>query len=115
MSDEYVRVAHVAEVAEGTAVPVQVGGREVALFHVEGAFYALRNRCPHQGGPLCEGHLQSGGEIPTVTCPWHAWTFKLTDGKMLAGFSLVDTYEVRVEDGQVAVCATPRPRPQRGP
>jgi NAD(P)H-dependent nitrite reductase small subunit len=111
VSDEFVRVAHVAEIAEGTAMPVRVGEREVALFHVDGAFYALRNRCPHQGGPLCEGRVEGA----TVTCPWHAWTFKLTDGKMVAGFSLVDTYEVRVEDGQIAVCDTPRPRPRRGP
>jgi NAD(P)H-dependent nitrite reductase small subunit len=110
VSDEFVRVAHVAEVAEGTAMPVQVGGREVALFHVEGAFYALRNRCPHQGGPLCEGRIEGA----TVTCPWHAWTFKLSDGKMVAGFSRVDTYDVRVEDGQVAVRAAPRPRPKLG-
>ncbi len=110
MSDEFVRVAHVADIAEGTAVPVQVGGREVALFHVDGAFYALRNRCPHQGGPLCEGQIEDA----TVTCPWHAWTFKLADGKMLAGFSRVDTYDVRVEDGQVAVRAVPRPRPPLG-
>jgi nitrite reductase (NADH) small subunit len=100
-------------------MPVQVGEREVALFHVDGAFYALRNRCPHQGGPLCEGRVEGASESrpggATVTCPWHAWTFKLTDGKMVAGFSLVDTYEVRVEDGQVAVCDTPRPRPRRGP
>ncbi len=106
VSEEFVRVARVAEVAEGSATTVQVGEREVALFHVEGQFYALQSRCPHQGAPLCEGHIAER----RVTCPWHAWTFKLEDGRMPAGFASVDSFEVRVEDGTVAVCATPRPR-----
>jgi NAD(P)H-dependent nitrite reductase small subunit len=109
VSDEFVRVAQVADVAEGTATSVLVGEREVALFHVDGTFYALQNRCPHQGAPLCEGRITG----QTVTCPWHAWTFRLEDGRMPAGFSIIDSFDVRVDGGTVAVRATPRPRPRR--
>ncbi len=108
MSDDFVRVARVADVPPGSAKAVVVDGREIALFHAEGALYALDNTCPHQGGPLCEGRIEG----KTVTCPLHAWTFKLESGKMALGdYALVDTFDVRVEGGDIAIARTPRPRP----
>ena len=49
-------------------------GRVIALFNVDGTFYALDGVCPHQGGPLGQGTLE--GCI--VTCPWHGWQFDVT-------------------------------------
>ena len=98
-------VAHAADVAPGTGTTVVVGQREIALFNVAGTFYALDNTCPHQGGPLAEGWIEG----TTVTCPWHAWCFKLTDGKMTLGdYASVDAFDVRVDNGDVAVSRTPR-------
>lgn len=106
VSDEYVTVARVADLAPGTGKAVMVGDREVALFHVEGAFYALDNTCPHQGGPLCEGWIEG----KTVTCPWHAWTFFLESGKMTLGdYATVEAFDVRVTGDEVQICRTPRP------
>ncbi len=103
MSDaggEFVAVARADDVAPGTAKTVVVGDREVALFNVDGTFYALDNTCPHQGGPLAEGWVENG----RVTCPWHAWTFNLSDGSMTLGdFACVDTFDVRTADGVVHV------------
>jgi nitrite reductase (NADH) small subunit/3-phenylpropionate/trans-cinnamate dioxygenase ferredoxin subunit len=103
---EFVPVANVSDVAPGSATTVVIDGREIALFNIAGSFYALDNTCPHQGGPLAEGWIEGA----TVTCPWHAWCFKLTDGKMTLGeFASVDAFAVRIEGERVAVSRTPKP------
>ena len=110
MSDEFVTVARVADVAPGTAKAVIVGQREIALFNVDGTFYALDNTCPHQGGPLAEGWIEG----TRVTCPWHAWTFDLTTGGMTLGdFACVDTFEVRIDNDAVRVARRSRAEPNR--
>jgi len=70
-----------ADIAPGTAKTVAVDGREIAVFNVGGAFYAIDNICPHQGASLADGWLEG----TTITCPWHAWCFNLTDGTMTRG------------------------------
>jgi len=106
VSDDFVAVARVTDLAPGTGKAVWVGAREIALFNSGGRYYALDNTCPHQGGPLAEGWIE--GE--QVTCPWHAWTFRLTDGGMTLGeYARVAAYEVKVEGEDVLVSRTPRP------
>jgi nitrite reductase (NADH) small subunit len=53
------------------------GERVVALFNVEGTFYALDGVCAHQGGPLAEGEVTGC----VVTCPWHGWQFDVRTGQ----------------------------------
>jgi nitrite reductase (NADH) small subunit len=104
-ADGFVRVARVADIAPGQAVTVTVGERELALFHLGGAFHAVDNACPHQGGPLCEGWTHGA----TVTCPWHAWTFDLRTGALGDDDEpAIDVFEVRVDDGEIMVSRTPR-------
>jgi NAD(P)H-dependent nitrite reductase small subunit len=105
VNDDFVAVARVSDVAPGTGRTVVVDRREIALFNVGGTFYALDNTCPHQGGPLAEGWIEGA----TVTCPWHAWCFKLADGKMTLGdYASVDAFDVRIEGDVVAVSRAPR-------
>ena len=66
MSD-FVAVIPAADVPPGTARTVEVRGIRIALFNVDGTFYAVDNTCPHAGGPLGEGKLNGG----IVECPWH--------------------------------------------
>ena len=73
---EFVKCANVNEIEEGTPKKVMVGTKTIALFNVEGKYYALANSCVHKGGPLGEGFMD--GKI--VTCPWHAWKFDVTTG-----------------------------------
>jgi nitrite reductase (NADH) small subunit len=99
---------------------VRAGRVEVGIVRWDGdQLYALRNVCPHAGGPVCRGRL--GPRIvasaadplaldvddgcPTVTCAWHGWEFDARDGRALAPGSRmrVRTYPVRVEDGTVLV------------
>ena len=106
-TDSYVPAGAAADIAPGTAKTVDVDGVEVAVFNVGGTFYALENTCPHQGAQLHEGWLDG----TTITCPWHAWCFNLPDGTMTLGaYANVDPYDVTVEDGEVFVRRTPRPR-----
>jgi nitrite reductase/ring-hydroxylating ferredoxin subunit len=72
-----IRVAAVSDVPPGSSKEVLAGDQVVALFNVDGKFYALDGVCPHAGGPLGEGTLR--GAI--VTCPWHGWQFDVTNGQ----------------------------------
>ena len=80
---------------------MQAGDRDIAVFNVDGDFYALENRCSHEGGPLGQGMLFGS----TVSCPWHFAEFDVTTGESLDEIAPcgVRTYEVVVEDGTVKV------------
>jgi nitrite reductase/ring-hydroxylating ferredoxin subunit len=97
----FTKVAAVADVPVGTARQVTVNGRTVALFNVNGTFYALDDTCPHAGGPLSEGDVE--GE--EVTCPWHAARFDLTTGKNLCPPARqgVPAYPVQVVGDEVQI------------
>jgi len=88
-----------SDVTPGTGRVVTVGGKDIALFNVDGTFYALDNVCPHRGGPLGEGDLE--GCI--VTCPWHAWQYDVRTGESITDDLKVARYEVKVEGGDVEV------------
>ncbi|ESS06552.1 MAG: Rieske (2Fe-2S) iron-sulfur domain protein [uncultured archaeon A07HB70] len=95
---------------------VDLDGREVAVFRVDGEFLALANYCVHQGGPVCEGRLSGTlAEAPdgtlsydheggVVACPWHGWEFDVRTGEALADPNYRQpTYDVVVEAGAVYV------------
>jgi nitrite reductase (NADH) small subunit/3-phenylpropionate/trans-cinnamate dioxygenase ferredoxin subunit len=103
--DLFVPVAAATDIRPGYPHTVAIDGREIALFNVGGTFYAIENGCPHQGASLAEGWVEG----TTVTCPWHAWCFNLTDGRMTMGYDGVHAFDVRVADGTVWVSRLPRP------
>ncbi|HEX5105740.1 MAG TPA: Rieske 2Fe-2S domain-containing protein [Pirellulaceae bacterium] len=97
---QWVRVAAASDLAPGTCGEYVAGERIVALFNVDGQFYALDGICPHQGGPLGKGRL--AGCI--VTCPWHGFQFDVRTGQHQTSKSLVHpTFPVKVEGGGVFV------------
>ena len=81
----WVRLVSTEDCPPGTALELVAGGRIVALFNVDGSFFALDGICPHQGGPLGKGLLS--GCI--VTCPWHGWQFDVRSGQHQVNKSLV--------------------------
>ena len=105
-----------AEVPPGQRKLVAFKGICIGVFNVNGEYYALNNRCAHQGGPLCLGLLtglavSSGpgrceltrvGEI--LRCPWHAWEFDIKTGK-----AILDPAKVRVKKFEVTVESTVAP------
>jgi nitrite reductase/ring-hydroxylating ferredoxin subunit len=76
-----IRVASKGELKDGASLCVKAEGRALALFQAEGKIYAIDNKCPHFGGPLCEGGVKDG----IVTCPWHGSQFKIETGEVTHG------------------------------
>jgi len=97
---EFVKVVGTNDVAPGTGMVAEVNGQTVAVFNVNGTFYAIDNTCVHRGGPLGEGELE--GDI--VTCPWHGWQYNVKTGTSTTNPSAcVKTYQVKVEGSEVKV------------
>ena len=108
-------VASADEIPPGERKIVDVGGRSIGVFNVDGEYFALRNRCPHQGGALCEGKLWGvlRADVPGVfeyspareilTCPWHGWEFHVRSGQSWCDPRRlrVRRYDVSVENGAV--------------
>jgi len=99
-ASDWVEVCRVDDIPTlGARVLERDGGDNIALFRTaSGNVFALRDRCPHKGGPLSQGIV--AGE--TVTCPLHSWNLSLDSGEARApDVGCVATYPVRVEDGVV--------------
>ena len=108
-------IGSVEEIPPGTHKIVEVAGRSIGVYNIGGDFFALRNTCPHQGGPLCEGRVTGfimarvpgeysytrRGEI--VRCPWHGWEFDIKTGQ-----SWFDPQQTRVRAYPVSVERVPQ-------
>jgi 3-phenylpropionate/trans-cinnamate dioxygenase ferredoxin subunit len=106
-------VAAAGEIPPGGRKLLTVAGREIGIFNHGGEFFALLNRCPHQGGELCRGRLMGlvtsrepgrfdftrPGEI--LKCPWHGWEFDLRTGQSWCDpdDTKAKSYPVTVEPG----------------
>ena len=95
----FVPCCAVGDLAPGTGKTVTAGGKELAVFNVEGTFHVMDNECPHRGGPLGEGELEGC----LLTCPWHAWQFDVRTGESVTDDSKVPVYPCKVEGDQVLV------------
>ena len=70
------KAAELDELPEGRVKSAQAGHRTVALTHINGAYAAMENKCPHQGGPLGEGSIEKDEDGQCwLRCPWHGWDF----------------------------------------
>jgi nitrite reductase (NADH) small subunit/3-phenylpropionate/trans-cinnamate dioxygenase ferredoxin subunit len=97
---ELVRVCGVEELANGASRVVEVAGRPVAVFRQGDSYFAIDDVCPHMGASLSDGYVEDG----IVTCPWHAWRFRLSDGLWADSPRLkIGCYKVHVVEGEVRV------------
>ena len=71
-----VTVGKASDIPEGGSVVVTINQKDVAVFRVNGQFFAIDDLCPHMGASLSGGYVENG----VVTCPWHYWRFQLSDG-----------------------------------
>jgi len=115
--DEYTKVAEEADIEVGRGIAVDLDGIEIAIFNVDGEFYAISNRCSHQHAPMCKAGERKinadhtwtesrGGvnaEECTVSCPWHLWEWDLETGKNEASGQRIATFDVVARDGDVLV------------
>ncbi len=100
----FVPVAAVGSIPSGEGRVFEVSGRLVAVFFDGQAYHAIDDLCPHMGASLGSGPMVDG----VVTCPWHAWRFRLCDGAWCDNPQLkVEVFETRVTDGMVEVRVPP--------
>jgi len=105
------------ELAPGARRIVDVDGVSIGVFNIDGSYHAVRNLCPHRGGPLCEGTI-GGTMLPSepqtyrfgmdgrlLRCPWHGWEIDIATGTSALNRSgrRARTYPVSVIDGQVVI------------
>jgi len=118
-----VDVGRIDDLPVGKAKLIDIGGLEIGILRTaQGRVYAVRNFCPHRGGPVCLGRfggtwlpadrdgLAWGLDDKVLQCPWHGWEFDLTTGKALFGVSDIklQTYPVAVSNGSVVVTVKTR-------
>jgi nitrite reductase (NADH) small subunit len=97
---DFVTVARADEIPAGSLKAVRAGDEEITLAHADGRFCAVQAHCLHLGGPLAEGTLEGS----VVTCPWHGWQYDVSTGFNEFDHAIkLETYEVRVEGGEVQV------------
>ncbi len=105
---EFRTVCRVGDLADGEGRTVEVGNKLVAVFREGGRYFAIDDLCPHMGASLSGGYVENG----IVTCPWHAWRFRLADGAWADCPRIkIGCYPVRVEGDEVQVQVEERPRP----
>jgi nitrite reductase/ring-hydroxylating ferredoxin subunit len=110
-------VGRVGEIAPSASKVVQAGGREIAVFNIDGAYFAVLNRCPHEGAPLGLGRLtclvessrpgqyQVSRRGEMLRCPWHGWEFDIRTGQSYCDPERlkVRSYTVQVQTGAALV------------
>jgi nitrite reductase (NADH) small subunit len=111
------RVGPVEEFAAPGCRLVEVDGRRVGVFTIGGELFAVSDRCPHRGAPMCEGTVSGtfvtsaphdfvyGRHDRVIRCPWHGWEFDLETGRSLLEPARVGVkvYAVSVDDGVVVL------------
>jgi nitrite reductase (NADH) small subunit len=110
-----VEVATAAEIPPGSRKIVQVEGRSIGIFNIDGDFVTILNVCPHELAPVClgrvggttlpspPGELIWGREGEILACPWHGWEFDLRAGRALADKRRLRLYPTHVENGKVVI------------
>jgi 3-phenylpropionate/trans-cinnamate dioxygenase ferredoxin component len=101
---DFVDAVPADDVPDETAAVVEVNGKEIALIHTGGKFYALQNECTHAAYPIGEGDLVAEN---VVECPGHGSQFNVQTGDVVSGPAdePLETYDVEVVDGMVRVAA----------
>ena len=93
-------VGRIDDLRPGASISYELpDGNELAVYNVDGEFYATENFCPHKGAPLSEGTLC--GHI--IECGWHGWQFDVRSGECLTVRVRIKTYKARVEDGLLKI------------
>ena len=98
MSEQWIAVARAENLREGRGLRCRVGDDEVALWQVDGRYYAISAVCVHHHVSTLHEGIREG---LTVSCPLHGWTYSLETGRAVRGGGRVRTYPVKVEKGEI--------------
>lgn len=99
--DRYVFVAKLKDIKENEPHCAEVEGKSIALFKINGGYYATTGVCTHAGGPLCQGEVHEG----IVTCPWHGSRYEVVSGQVIHGPSKdpIKIYKTRVDGDDLQI------------
>lgn len=94
-------VAKASEVDREEGKQVKVAGRSIAIFQIDGQFYAIGGECTHAGGPLAEGFIEGD----KVICPLHGAEFEIKTGKVCSppAGSDVACFRVRLDGDNIQI------------
>jgi len=117
--EAFIFAANLDQFVEDQFIVVDHPSGSVGVVRHEGAFYAVTNKCPHMGAPLCIGggvkattrtvdfpfEYETDNSVPLVRCPWHRWEYSLIDGRNAGHINStkIRTYPVRVDGDKVFV------------
>jgi nitrite reductase (NADH) small subunit/3-phenylpropionate/trans-cinnamate dioxygenase ferredoxin subunit len=103
---DFTTVAQVGDIPDGQGRAFAVHEWMVAVFHIDGQYFAINDFCPHMGASLASGYVENG----IVACPWHAWRFKVSDGTWCDNPRIkTESFEVRVVGNEIQVRVPERP------
>ena len=109
---EFMTVAKIGEIPDQEGRAFKIIDAMVAVFNDGGVYRAIDDMCPHAGASLASGFYEND----VVTCPWHAWQFKVSDGSFCGNPRLKsDVYAVRVVGDEIQVSTKPVNRPDESP
>ena len=92
---KYVKVARTSEIAVGSKQKIALDNVEILLTNIDGLYYAINNKCPHLGGSLYDGDLESD----MIVCPRHGSAFNVTTGKNVRDAKILFA-KIKVKDAQ---------------
>ena len=94
-----IKVAQTDDIVSGQGKVVEVEGKKIAIFNLDGQFSAMDDTCTHAGGPLSEGQIEES----KVTCPWHGAQFDIKSGMVLRGPAAnnVTSYTVKIDGNDI--------------
>ncbi len=105
MSENWIKVAAIGDVEADDVIAVDANGQEIALYNVDGTYYASSNICTHQYARLSEGFVIDG----VIECPLHQGRFDIASGKPKGAPVHVPLcmFPVKVENGSIHVLIAP--------
>lgn len=113
---EWISVGQESDLPEGRVKTVTAGNISICLSHFDGNWAAMDNRCPHQGGPLGEGSIETGADGKCwIRCPWHGWDFDPLTGTSPGGHEDAgqSLYPIEVRDGEIFIGLEAEPPRER--
>ena len=97
---EFKTIAKVGSVPDGSSEAFPLDGKMIAVFRTGEEYHAIDDFCPHMGASLAGGHFEDG----EVSCPWHAWRFRVCDGTWCDNPKIkIPAYEVRIQGDEIQV------------
>lgn len=97
---EFRTIAHTGEIPPGQGKIFEIDGNPIAIWNLNGNYYAFQSVCPHRGGPVGEGEVEGN----VITCPWHGWSFDVTTGvSPINPAAKLTKYDVQIEGDEIKI------------